>query len=52
MNAIVNLCPSPATFEKIELADGSEISVDEDARGLGVVFKSIVDSFIGQLVSY
>ncbi len=49
MNGIVNLFPDPLALGPVALADGSTIQPKEDGDGLGFVFKSVIDPFIGQL---
>lgn len=52
MNAIVNLFPSPTSFEKLTLNDDKEIPIEKSGPGLAQVFKSISDPFIGQLTFF
>ncbi len=49
MNGIVNLSPSPLWRKEIKLKDGKTVEVKEDGPGVALVFKTIIDPFIGQL---
>ena len=48
MNAIAELFPSPLA-RTVLFGDGSEQPVSDDGPGIGLVFKSVNDPFIGQL---
>ena len=48
MNAIAELFPSPLA-RTVLFGDGSEQAVSDDGPGIGLVFKSVNDPFIGQL---
>lgn len=52
MNGIVNLFPDPLLKKTVELADGETAEVKEDGPGQALVFKSIVDPFIGQFTFF
>ncbi len=49
LNGVVNLFPSPADVGKFEQEDGTESLISADGSGEALVFKSIIDPFIGQL---
>jgi elongation factor G len=49
MNGIVNLFPAALEKKEYELADGSKVEKKADGPGHCLVFKSIIDPFIGQL---
>ncbi|OGV48113.1 MAG: hypothetical protein A2X49_12955 [Lentisphaerae bacterium GWF2_52_8] len=49
MNSIVNLFPDPLARGKVKTAKGEELSVSADGDGVALVFKTIIDPFIGQL---
>lgn len=48
MDAVAELFPSPLA-RTVLFADGSEQAVSDDGEGVGLVFKSVNDPFIGQL---
>ena len=52
MNGIVNLLPDPLLKEKAPLKDGGEIELTSDGGGVALVYRSIVDPFIGQLTFF
>ena len=49
MDGIIKLFPAPTDRKDIKYADGSEVVVSENGTGVGLIFKSLNDSFIGQL---
>ncbi len=49
MNGIANLFPSPLMIGGPALAEGGELTRSADGKGVGFVFKTISDPFIGQL---
>lgn len=49
LNGVVNLFPSPYDVGKAYTADGGEEVISEDATPQALVFKSIIDPFVGQL---
>ena len=49
MDAIVNLLPNPLIKTEIALENEETLTVTEDGAGSALVFKSIIDPFIGQL---
>ncbi len=51
MDNIAMLFPNPLTVEK-KTEDGETVEVKEDGSGSALVFKSIVDPFIGQLTFF
>ena len=53
MNGIVNLLPDPMMKGKAALKEeGEEIEIKADGPGIALVYKSIVDPFIGQLTFF
>jgi elongation factor G len=52
MNGLVNLLPNPLIVGKAALSDGEEMDISEDGPGVALVYKSIVDPFIGQLTFF
>ncbi len=52
MDNIVNLFPDAASSKEIVFADGSKIPVSDSGTGIGLVFKTIIDPFIGQLTFF
>lgn len=49
MNGIVNLFPAPLERENTKLKTDGNLEVKESGDGIGFVFKSVLDPFIGQL---
>ena len=49
MDGIVSLMPTPLVKAEFALEDGDNIPIAVDGIGSAIVFKSIVDPFIGQL---
>ncbi len=49
MNGVVNLFPSPHDIGEITLENGEKEQISEDARPKALVFRSVIDPFIGQL---
>lgn len=49
MNGVVNIFTCPTEKKEYELADGLTAEIKTDGSGIGLVFKSILDPFIGQL---
>lgn len=52
MNGIVNLFSDPLARKEVTLADGSTQAVSESGDGQALVFKSLIDPFIGQLAFF
>ncbi|OGV31669.1 MAG: hypothetical protein A2020_05780 [Lentisphaerae bacterium GWF2_45_14] len=52
MNSFVNLYSHPLATGKIKLNDGAEIDGSVDGEPLALVFKSVVDPFIGQMTFF
>ena len=52
MNGLVNLLPNPLIVGKAPLKDEGEIEISQDGPGVALVYKSIVDPFIGQLTFF
>ncbi len=49
MDSIVNLFPDAASAKEVVFADGSKVAISDCGTGIGLVFKTIIDPFIGQL---
>ncbi len=49
MDAIVSLCPEPLARKQISLVEGKTVEISESGPGIALVFKTILDPFIGQL---
>jgi elongation factor G len=49
MNGIINLMPDPLLKVNTILENGETMEISPDGKGVGLIFKSIVDPFIGQL---
>lgn len=49
MDSIVNLFPDAASAKEVVFADGSKVAISDSGTGIGLVFKTIIDPFIGQL---
>ncbi len=49
MDGMVNLMADPMAKGKVMLEDGEKMTLDSAALATGIVFKSIIDPFIGQL---
>lgn len=49
MDGIIRLFPDPLQRQTVPDADGGELTISESGPGVGLVFKSLNDSFIGQL---
>ncbi|MDD3119524.1 MAG: elongation factor G [Victivallales bacterium] len=49
LNGVVNLFPSPADVGKFSQEDGTETAISPDAPAEALVFKSLIDPFVGQL---
>ncbi len=52
MNGVNNLFPNPLARENVEMADGESETISETESAKALVFKSIVDPFIGQLTFF
>ena len=52
MNGLVNLLPNPLIVGTAALKDEGEIEIKPDGPGVALVYKSIVDPFIGQLTFF
>ena len=52
MNGTVNLFLDPVARKEIELANGEMKAISADGDGQAIVFKSVIDPFIGQLVFF
>lgn len=49
LTGIINLFPDPLGGHEIELSDASQLVRTKEGDGIGMVFKSVSDPFIGQL---
>jgi len=49
MDGLTSLMPSPLAKTEVALEDGESLVITADGAGSAIVFKSIVDPFIGQL---
>ena len=49
LNGIINLMPDPLLKKEAPLQNGETIAISKDGDGIGLIMKSIVDPFIGQL---
>jgi len=49
LNGLVNLMPDPMLKKEIALENGENMEIAATGTGIGLIFKSIVDPFIGQL---
>ena len=52
MDAIASLFPNPLAAGEKEMKDGKKLALKEDGPGTALVFKSIIDPFIGHLNFY
>jgi elongation factor G len=52
MDAIASLFPNPLAAGEKEMRDGKKLALKEDGPGTALVFKSIIDPFIGHLNFY
>ncbi len=52
MDALANLFPNPLSAGEKEMKDGKKLAFREDGPGMALVFKSIIDPFIGHLNFY
>ncbi len=52
IDAIANLFPNPLAAGEKEMKDDKKLALKEDGPGMALVFKSIIDPFIGHLNFY
>lgn len=52
MNGTVNLFLDPVAKKEVELANGEMKAISADGAGQAIVFKSVIDPFIGQLAFF
>lgn len=52
MDGIVSLFPDAASRKEVTFADGSKTQISDSGTGIGLVFKTIIDPFIGQLTFF
>ncbi|MCX6985899.1 MAG: elongation factor G [Lentisphaerae bacterium] len=52
MDAVASLFPNPLAVGEKEMKDGKKLALKEDGPGTALVFKSIIDPFIGHLNFY
>ncbi|MFA6569053.1 MAG: elongation factor G [Victivallales bacterium] len=52
MDAVASLFPNPLAAGEKEMKDGEKLALKEDGPGMALVFKSIIDPFIGHLNFY
>jgi elongation factor G len=52
MDSIVSLFPDATSLKEVTFADGSKTQISDAGTGIGLVFKTIIDPFIGQLTFF